>query len=255
VAAEHAQICPNHLYVSSKQHQITSNRPKIDRKLIERCPLSQSEKELLVLRDVENLTNGQVAQRLGKDPGTTSGGYTKAKRKFDDWLLNQGPQAQMEQEEGREQAEVFKLLERRVTLPQVAIETGLPAEKVSRYADDYLGLLEKQSQFLRRISEGRESTVGSGPDAGHQEAGSRKTESRPAKGKEGREDVRTTAGLSLKPQHLLAYCVVCMTKKPMTNPIEHVSRGRRRYFTGTCPECKTKLTLVAGQAKPRPSRS
>jgi hypothetical protein len=128
-----------------------SNMSKLDRKLIESSPLKQNLKEILVLREVDGKTNSEVAELLKKDPSTTSGQYTEAKKKIGEWLQSQGPAAQMERVEGKEQAEVFRWLQKNTPLTQIAIETGLPEEKVARYADAYVRLTEKQMQISPKL--------------------------------------------------------------------------------------------------------
>ena len=133
-----------------------TNPAKLDRVLIESSPLKQNQKDILIMREVEGKTNGEVAELLSKDPSTTSGQYTEAKRRIGDWLQSRGPAAQLERDEGREQAEVFKLLEKGILLTEVAIETGLTEDKVSKHADAYVKLIEKQKEFSQKMGERRE---------------------------------------------------------------------------------------------------
>jgi hypothetical protein len=78
--------------------------------LIESSPLKQGQKQVLILGEVEGKTNAEVAELLGKDSSTTSGQYTEAKRNLQEWVQSRGPVAQVERDEGSEQAEVFRML-------------------------------------------------------------------------------------------------------------------------------------------------
>lgn len=135
------------------------NPAKLDHRLIETSPLRQNQKDILIMREVEGMSNADVAKQLQKDPSTTSGQYTEARRSIDEWVRSRGPAAQLERDEGMEQAEVFKLLDKNTPLTQVTIETGLTEEKVSRHADAYIRLTEKQQEFSQKVGGGQ------GPEA------------------------------------------------------------------------------------------
>ncbi len=45
-----------------------------------------------------------------------------------------------------------------------------------------------------------------------------------------------------------AYCVKCRDKKEMVEPAEKVAKNGRPMLQGTCPDCKSKLSLFIKKA-------
>ena len=44
----------------------------------------------------------------------------------------------------------------------------------------------------------------------------------------------------------IAYCVKCKEKREMVDPVEGVTKNKRRITKGTCPVCGTKMCLMGG---------
>jgi hypothetical protein len=202
------------------------NPPTLDRNLIEASPLPQNLKEILIMREVEGKTNSEVSKTLEKDPSTTSGQYSEAKKKIEAWLQEQGPEAEMKREAGREQAEVFKLLQKNLPLTEIAIQTELAADRVSELADEYLKLTSKQADFDRLLGKNRTGQI------------------------KAIERLSQTAERSVilpdKQRKPTTYCSKCGDDRVIANPSLASSRKGKMVVRGVCPECGSDLESSDG---------
>jgi len=129
---------------------------ELDRTLVERSSLTDYQKKLIIIIDIEKKGVVEVAKILGKSKGTVSSQHKTALQAITKWVEGMDETAKRESAESNESAMVIKLLEQDVRLPQISVQTHLSPEKVELYTDKWVKLKEKDRQIakLRRSTGG-----------------------------------------------------------------------------------------------------
>ncbi len=116
------------------------SKTKIDAALLDKAPLTEYERNLITLIDIQGVPLKQVAGDLGKDDSTVSLQRKKAVEKYVEWSCKIDEEQKREITSGKEAAVVFALLEKGKELPKIVIELKIDPENVKNYYDRWLEL-------------------------------------------------------------------------------------------------------------------